>query len=314
MTSRAGESIAARFAVLATQEHRLVAAALVRIGIGALVLVQLLRHFAQRHFLWGPDGVFPLWLFEREASALRVPSLFAVRSPLAFDALYVLATLVAAAFLAGWRARWTGVSLYVLVWSLWKRNPLLATGGDTLLLVMLPFVLLMNTGAYLSVDSDGRRIGDPPPRSAPMAALLHDVALGCALLQLCLFYFCAGAYKLLGTSWPDGSAVARVMQIPEFALSPVGAWLARTPSLATAITWATLVFELGFQFLVWSRRTRWIAALQAVVFHVAIAATMGLVAFAGEVLVFQLLLFDDAQYAHLVRRLAGANARAPGTV
>ena len=284
-------------------EHHLVGASLLRIGLGLVVLYQLLGHFAERGFLWGPRGVYPLWLFERDLPVGRAPSFLAVESELLFDVIYGISIAVAVLYALGWRTRWVGIWLYVLTWSLIKRNPLLRTGGDSIVLAMLPFLLLMNTSAYLSADSRWRGIGEGDrPRAGPFAALLHNVGLFGVMLQLCLIYLFAGVYKLLGEHWPQGTAVYYVLRAPEFTLPGLSELIYLNPVLVPTLTYATLAFELSFPLLVWSARTRPIAVGAAVVFHLSTAALMGLVVFAAQALVFQCVLVGDRDYRRIWRR------------
>jgi hypothetical protein len=288
---------------LATPRH-LVGASLLRIALGALVLYQLLARWPDRELLWGPDGLYPHWLYERDLLAAGAPSLLAVGSPLLFHAVYGVGVLVALLYLLGWQTRWIGVWLYALVWSLVKRNPLLLTGGDTLVLVMLPFVLLLDTAAYLSADAGWRRLGAPaPPPPRPLAAVLHNVALGCVFAQLALFYGFAGIYKLLGETWLGATAVYYTLRLPEFARPGLSELLYRDRTLVALLTYATLVFELTAPLLLWSRRTRWLVTLQALAFHLFIACFMSLVVFSAQALVFQLALHDDGAYRRLAARL-----------
>jgi hypothetical protein len=285
-------------------ERRLVGASLLRIGLAAVLLYQLLGHWTQREFLWGPRGVYPIALFRRELASALGPSFFAVESELLFHAVYAAAVLVAVLYLVGWQTRVLGIWVYAVVWSLVKRNPMLATGGDTLLLVMLPFVLLMNTAAYFSADSRCRAPGrELPPPARPFATLVHNVALCCVLVQLSLFYGFAGVYKLFGDTWRDGTAVYYALRLPEFMPPAVGARSYLDATVVHILTYATLAFELSFPVLMWSRRTRSIVAVQAVVFHAFIGLAMGLAVFAAQALIFQLVLFDDDQYTALGRRL-----------
>lgn len=285
-------------AALSTERH-LLGASLLRIGIAAIVLYRLLVHAADRGLLWGPRGVYPATLFARAAEG---PSFFAVASPAAFDALYAIAVAAALLYLAGWQTRWTAVWLYVVVWSLVERNPFLVTGGDTLVRVMMPFLLLLDTGAYLSADSGWRRPREPAPLAGPVAALVHNVALGCVFVQLALFYGFAGIYKLLGETWRQGTAVYWTLRMPEFARPGSSDLLAAHGGVVAALSWSTLAFELSAPLLLWSRRTRWLFTLQAAVFHLAVAGAMGLVVFSAQALVFQLVLYDDATFRRLLPR------------
>ena len=289
--------------------RHLVGCALLRLAVGAVVLYQLLGHAGDRHLLWGPEGAYPAWLFARELAANAGPSYLAVGSALAFEVAFAVAVVVAVLYLLGWQTRWTGVWMAVVVWSLVKRNPLLLTGGDTLLLVMMPFLLFLDTAAYLSVDSGWRPPGAPPPPRGPAAALLHNVALACVFVQLAITYLAAGGYKLLGASWPAGTAVHYTLLLPEFHRPGLAEALVGRPAIVAALTWGTLAFELSVPLLLWSRRTRWLVTLQAVVFHGFIAWSMGLVLFAAQAIAFQLPLHSDAAYRALLGRLAAFSRR-----
>jgi hypothetical protein len=289
------------YSFLATQRH-LVGAALLRLGLGTLVLYQLLGHWFDRGLLWGPRGLYPAWLYSRDFASLGAPSFFAVASETAFEAAYMAAVLVALLYLLGWQTRWVGIWFYVLVWSLIKRNPLLLTGGDTLVLVMMPFLLFLNTSAYLSVDSGWRRIDAAPPPVGDRAALLHNVALGCIFVQIAVFYGCAGLYKLLGATWPAGSAVYYTLRLPEFERPGISELIYANGSFVRLLSFSTLGFELSVPLLLWSRRTRWLVTLLALGFHAFIAFFMGLAVFSAQALVFQLVLFDDSSYRRLARR------------
>jgi hypothetical protein len=294
-------------------EHHLFGASLLRIGLGCVVLYQLLRHWAERDFLWGPRGVYPFWLFQRELPVARAPSFFAVDSELLFQLLYGLTIGAVLLYVLGWQTRWIAVWVYVLIWSLSHRNPMVLAGGDRLLLAMFPFVLLlMNTSAYLSADSRWRRIGDPwRPSRRPFVALFHNLGLFCIFVQLCIVYGFSGFAKLLGEPWRDGTAVYYVLRSAEFTLPGVSPIIYHNAVLVPLLTYATLFFELSFPLLIWSSRTRWILALQAVTFHIFIAVFLGLVLFAAQALIFQFVLFDDARYRAVARRLPGS-FRGPG--
>jgi hypothetical protein len=260
----------------------------------------LLRHWQQRDFLWGPHGVYPLWLFERDLPNSRAPSFFAVQSEPIFHALYVVAVIAALLYLIGWQTRWIGIWLYVLTWSLVYRNPMLITGGEKLVLATLPCViLLLNTSAYLSADSGWRRIGAASLPSRPFRALLHNAGLLCVFSQLAIMYGFAGFSKLLGEPWRDGTAVYYVLRAPEFTLPGLAPLIYQNAILVPLLTYATLAFETSVPFLIWSPRTRWIVVVQAVVFHAFIGIVLGLVFFAAQALIFQFLLVGDSGYRSL---------------
>ncbi len=293
-----------------TTERHLLGCALVRLGAGLVALSYLVGHWSARELLWGSGAVYPLSLYRRDLSLLRWPSLFAVESDVAFTALYVAAIAVVGLYTIGWQTRWLGLPFYVVVSSLLARNPMLLTGGDALFLAELPFLVFLDTGAYLSVDSGWRRPGERfEPPSRPFAALLHNVALIGIAIQLCMAYEVSGLYKVAGELWRNGTAVYYALRRPEFVLPGVSAAIYRPASVVTLLTYGTVAFEIAYPFLVWKRGTRWLAVLIATLFHGAIAVVMGLVTFAAEMLVFQLVLLDDEQYRRAYGWLVRADER-----
>ena len=293
-----------------TIERRLVGSSLLRIGAGCIVLYDLVGHWSQRELIWGPRGVYPLWLFERDLPLTRSPSFFAVQSELLFNALYVGAIVVALVYTLGWQTRLVGFWFYVVAWSLLKRNPFALTGGDAFFLAELPFLLFMNTSAYLSIDSRWRGIGDDyRPARRPFLALFHNVALFCVLMQLCIVYGFSAFYKMMGDTWQHGTAVYYSLRSQEFVLPGLSPLVYLNAVLVTLLTYGTVAFEIALPFLSWSRATRWIAALGAVTFHVGIALFMGLVVFAAQMLIFQLVVFDDDWYRAWYRRLTTRRRR-----
>jgi len=307
----AGQSSARRALDRLATERRLIGVALLRIVVSAVMLLFLIGQWPNRHLIWGPDGAFPAWLFERELPYTRAPSVFAVSSPLLFDALYHLTIVVAVAFLIGWRPLVVRVGFVVLSWSLLRRHPYVMTGGDSLLLLCLPWLLLTNTTAYLSVTSGWRGIGSawrPGPR--PWRALLHNMGVLGLLLQLSVMYLFAGLYKLFGGPWQDGSAAGAVLRIDRFSLPGVSPLVYEAPFLSAALTYWTTAFELTAPLLLWFPATRWLVAVQSVLFHGGIGVLMGLMTFAVEATMLQLVVFPDASYRRLARRFGTCSSRA----
>jgi hypothetical protein len=281
-------------------EQRLFGCALLRLSLGLVALYYLIGHWAQRHLMWGPDGLFPLWLFRRDLTLARTPSLFAVESFALFDALYVCAIIASALYAIGWYTRWVQWPFALLLWSLLARKPFMLTGGDNQVQVVLPFVLALNTAVYLSLDSGWRGVGAiaaAPPR--PFRALLHNVALACIVVQVCIMYCSSGLAKVMGHPWQHGTALYYVLRTQEFGLPPFNTVIYQSATLVTVITYAVMALEIFFPALIVSRLTRWLATLGAVAMHVGIGVLMGLVPFAAEALMFQFVLYDDGTYARL---------------
>jgi len=69
--------------------------------------------------------------------------------------------------------------------------------------------------------------------------------------------------------------------------------------------YGTIILQVGFPFIIWSRTLKYPWILGACTFHLAIAYFMGLVWFSFTMLSCELILIDDRAYAfiyHALRR------------
>ena len=120
-------------------------------------------------------------------------------------------------------------------------------------------------GDALSIDAY-RRGGERP---GPSRAYALPLRIACLLIGLC--YFFPGLWKLWysGRDWANGEAIRLIMHTvwyhdggfrPFFRVD-------RYPWLLSLAGIGTLVFELGFVFLLFKKKTRWIAAAMGLGFH-----------------------------------------------
>jgi hypothetical protein len=218
-------------------------------------------------------------------------------------------------------------------------------GMDTILSFVLLYLMIGPSGATLSVDrlirryvnawralrarASGRKAGTVAAEDlkkaegleldSPEPQVSANLSLRLIQLHICMVYFASGVSKLLGNGWWNGTAVWYTMCNPEF--SPVGSelyvstlrWLCENRALwelfVGGSVLATLVFEIGFLFLVWNRFTRWAMILGAVMLHTGIAFFMGLTTF-SLMMVAAVFSFTPVEAAQrFLRRLTyGKNA------
>src|SRR5688572_30491696 len=99
-------------------ERRLIGVSLLRIAVGAIRLPDPLGQWPDRHLIWGPDGIYPSWIFLREFGGSGGPNLLATDSRLLFEVSYHLMIAVSMLYLLGWRTIPVGVAFYIVAWSL----------------------------------------------------------------------------------------------------------------------------------------------------------------------------------------------------
>ena len=133
------------------------------------------------------------------------------------------------------------------------------------------------------------------------------------LLQLSTMYLFARLHKLFGAPWLDGSATGAVLRIERFSLPVVAPLIYEHPLVGQALTFWTLIFELTAPVLLWLPPFRWLVAVQSVLFHGGIGILMGLMIFALEATMLQLVVFPDGSYRRLAARLRRWNPRSSHT-
>ena len=117
-------------------------------------------------------------------------------------------------------------------------------------------------------------------------------------IHVCIIYFIAGVSKLQGTSWWNGTALWSVLANFEFAPMQFAIYndilraICRNEILIQLVLtggcYFTLAFEIGYTFLVWFRRTRWVVLAGAIMLHGTIGIFMGLKTFSLVMLVMNL--------------------------
>ncbi|MGK3997027.1 HTTM domain-containing protein [Sorangium sp. So ce1024] len=303
-----------RVVELASRERCLIGASLFRITAGLTILHLYLANYHQRHYLYGPEGVWPFARSLEEAHNAGAFSIYVLsRSPLFFEVVFHLGVLFAALWVVGFRTRLMSLLTYVGLWSLHQRNPALLDGGDNVVRLALLYGVFAELGAHFSLDAD--RLRAQRERGGDLQrikAMMHNAAILACAVQVCLVYGVAGLYKVQGELWQNGTALYYITRVGEFTWPGHSEGLYRSVPLVTALTYATVAFQLGFPFLfALNRHTRRLALAGALLFHAGIAIMMGLVTFAAFMISVELALVSDAEYraiGALSRRLLSIEA------
>jgi hypothetical protein len=185
-------------------------------------------------------------------------------------------------------------------------------GLDTMLLILLGYLLIAPTGAVFSMDRwlavrRAKRLGLPEPAVEP--SIRANFAIRLIQVHFCVIYFASGTSKLLGSMWWNGTAMNQVILNPMFTPLDSPVFLGTLRFIA-ASRWAwelfaaagnlfTLALELSFAFLVWSVRWRWLLILGSILLHTGIGLLMGLTTFSIVMLVM-LVSFMSPESVRLI--------------
>ncbi|HUG92210.1 MAG TPA: HTTM domain-containing protein, partial [Planctomycetaceae bacterium] len=175
-------------------------------------------------------------------------------------------SVVAAAMLAvGYRTRTAAILAFVAVISFQQRNPLILDGSD-LVFRAVPFWLIFTAaGDRYSVDAALRRARGEEVRPQGPALPVRILQL-----QIAWIYLATGIEKLAGTQWLGGTAAYYALQLKHTFGRPWAEALVRSDLFVRAVSWGTLVVELGFL------PAAFFPFLQPFVRLVAVAAALGL--------------------------------------
>ncbi|MFE3324945.1 hypothetical protein [Streptomyces sp. NPDC059176] len=239
--------------------------------------------YGDRGYLFGPDGVYPWQSF---TEGLRDNGTFSLLSLSTsggwFEMVFHLGMLAALAVTLGLGGRLVLAAHWVLLWSVFQRQPLILDGGDNLAYLVLPMLLLTNCydRFALSFGVVRRWVARMPGTLRAVAPALHNLGVAAIGAQICLVYIVSGLYKVQGRMWQDGTALFYVLRIPEFEWPGISRLLYENDLLVVGGTYAATLFMVYFPLGVLVPRLRPWAAVGSIGLHVSIALLMGLTSFA----------------------------------
>jgi hypothetical protein len=151
----------------------------------------------------------------------------------------------------------------------------------------------------------------PPPEPQVSA----NLALRLLQVNLCFIYLVSGLSKLQGATWWQGTAIWLTVANYEFSPLRFAPYAAFVRFLCEhRLLWElfmsgsvafTLFIEIGFPFLVWTRRMRWVMVIGAMLMHTGIALTMGLRTFSMMMIIMDLSFVPPEAVHRLLRWLGG---------
>lgn len=228
---------------------------------------------------------------------------FHVTEPGEMIAVHVGVLIVLLMFTLGLFTRITSVLTWLATVSYLHRDPQILFGQDTMMNILLIYLMVANSGAALSLDrviaryratraSFARCGGIDATCAAFLAAPPPSVSSGFAqrLLQVhfCFIYMAAGLSKLKGASWWSADAMWMTLVNPEFTMIHFdwyenlirGVFSSRPlySVIATVGVVFTIFMEVGLPFLVWTRLRPYMV-IGGFLLHFGVGVFMGLLVF-----------------------------------
>ena len=165
-----------------------------------------------------------------------------------------------------------------------KSGGLVAYGVDSFMTIGLFYLMLSPLPDRWSLD--WRRRGKVQAKDPRLLGFFHRVLQ----VHLCIIYLTSGVAKCLGSGWWNGSNVWRALTRPPFDILPPEILVHGKLFFPLAGALICLL-EVGYPFLVWSRRTRLPSLLAICLVHLMIGLAMGMYLFALVMIVLNLAAF-----------------------
>jgi hypothetical protein len=248
--------------------------ALFRVGVGLVLLADLLLRLPLIPVFYSDGGILPREAILRLASGRYVAGLYHLSGSPVVELLVLLAAvLFAVGFTAGYRTRLCAVVSWLLLISLHARNPLVLHGGDAVLRLLLFWSIFAPVHARFSLD----KALNP---SAPVLPVTHlSPATLAIVFQVCGIYWFAAAEKMHPVWVTERSALYYALSLDQFA-TPLGKLLLDHPAAMRLLTSGTLALELLGPLLAispfFTAPLRLLVAGSFIGFHLGLAATMWL--------------------------------------
>ncbi|WP_327580247.1 HTTM domain-containing protein [Streptomyces sp. NBC_00145] len=298
----------------------LYAAAVLRIGYGFLYLAFLLREFPHRNEIWGPGSPWTPALAKQLFDQTGWASILTLSDSRAyFEICYTAALVTSALFMLGWRTRAVSVLFAVVVTSFHARAIYMTDGGDTLILLMVLYLVVTACGRRWSLDarrtrlraSASKTVQLPPDqasgelrrhlRDARLAVItvLHNCGMLVIAAQVCFLYGSAGLYKVQGAAWDNGTALHYALNLDVFQPWPALSATADEHDVLLAIAcYLTVLLQVAFPFVLFGRLKYPVLAM-LLGMHVGIAVFLGLPLFSGAMIVADAAFLPDRFYRSL---------------
>ena len=256
--------------------------AVLRLFVGCMLIVYLssLSQFAELHY--SANG----WLSGTEQieyfNAGNWSLFFVLNSLESTRLIFVSAIIAAFGFMIGFKTRLCGMIAYVLLVSIWNRNPFILDGDDALLRVMLFYLIMSGCGHVWSVDA----------RFKVMPQSVEIWPLRLMQCQMALLYFVSGWVKLHSPEWLDGTIFNQVLIHPEYSRWNLKALLQYQwiQSLLPYFSRFIMYWEVFFPVLILHAITHKMTLIIGVIFHLGLLIFMNLRGFSiimlGMYLVF----------------------------
>jgi hypothetical protein len=167
----------------------------------------------------------------------------------------------------------------------------IANGSDIVLFMLALWSILM--GRFPTITIQG---------NTDFQRMIFNIGLVLCQLQIVNVYLVSGLDKLFSETWQSGDAIAYIRHL-DFYYNPVLPEMFENNTMNFILSWCTILFELLFVVLVWTKRARLPILAIGVLFNLFIWIVLSIPDFALLMVVSFLIFLKDEDYQKLKKRV-----------
>lgn len=263
---------------------------LFRLCLGLLLFTAYLVRAVDNEFYYGANGVLDLdKMLESFPMKYRWSLLFWFpgNAMLWGSTAVFLASLLTMAF--GFFPRASALVAYAIHVSFLHRNMGVVYGLDMIATFFLFYLIFAKTDSA-------------PTRKDAWSTMLTSAALRLCQIQVCVIYAFSGWEKLKGMAWWKGEAIWTVIANAQIARWHLNG-MADFPLVITLLTYMTLLWEIYFPAVIWSKKLRPWVLIGGVALHLGIGIVVFIPYFSALMIVSYIGFLTPEESRWILRRI-----------
>lgn len=167
--------------------------------------------------------------------------------------------ILAIMFLFGIGKNITCFALYISVEILQRMNEYPLNGGDNLLKFILLYLIFCDCYNFFCFNNK--------KKSTDFSNFLTNITCYSIVIHLCLIYFISAIHKIHSNVWFNGIATYYTLSLDRFSGTELNSYLVKNGLFVTFTTYATIIWELLFPFLVFNSYFKKTILISGVILH-----------------------------------------------
>jgi len=189
--------------------------------------------------------------------------------------------------------RIVSILIYLVTINLDNKAYVILDGGNNLLQIILLYMIFMNPSLIPNMyrNTTLNRINNA----------VSNLSFYLVRIQLVVVYLVSGLAKVSGELWQNGTALYYTLNVDEYSHPIAKKLISNFPAISVLGTYATLIYQVLFPWLVWNRKIRPYILAFGTFIHIQISFVMGLFMFGFAIAVSYFSFTTDEAAKKILR-------------